>query len=298
MKIIVILTWRNIKIYFKDNSLLFSSFISPIILLFLYILFLYRIFHESFDTLIKSNNTLEPIVDGICSGQVISSLLAVIVITIPFTIANVMVLDKSAGVTKDFFLTPVKKITLALSYFLATYISSLIICLTTMILGLVYIYKMGWYLTSSDILGLTVDTVLLTLLGTTLSVLINSFLSSMQQVSIWGTIIGAGYGFFCGAYMPIHSFPQGVQNITLFNPATYGTSNLRIHAMESAFNKLADKHVPKEAIKEMEEALDMIPNFFGHTFNQTQHYLIVLGGIIILTLAYFFVFSQQNRPQK
>ena len=209
-----------------------------------------------------------------------------------------MVLDKSAGITKDFFLTPVKKITLALSYFLATYISSLIICLTTMILGLVYIYKMGWYLTSSDILGLTIDTVLLTLLGTTLSVLINSFLSSMQQVSIWGTIIGAGYDFFCGAYMPIHSFPQGVQNITLFNPATYGTSNLRIHAMESAFNKLVDKHVPKEAIKEMKEVLDMIPNFFGHTFDQTQHYLIVLGEIIILTLAYFFIFSQQNRPQK
>ena len=57
-----------------------------------------------------------------------------------------------------------------------------------------------------------------------LSSIINFFLSTQGQISAVGTIISAGYGFLCGAYMPISSFSNGLQKIISFLPGTYGTS--------------------------------------------------------------------------
>ena len=39
---------RNIKLYFKDKGLFFSSLITPIILLVLYVTFLRNVFYDSF----------------------------------------------------------------------------------------------------------------------------------------------------------------------------------------------------------------------------------------------------------
>ena len=42
-------TRRNIKLFFKDKGLFFTSLITPVILLVLYITFLARVFRESFN---------------------------------------------------------------------------------------------------------------------------------------------------------------------------------------------------------------------------------------------------------
>ena len=38
------------------------------------------------------------------------------------------------------------------------------------------------------------------------------------------SIVSAGYGFICGAYMPISQFSEGQQKVLSFLPGTYGTS--------------------------------------------------------------------------
>ena len=57
---------------------------------------------------------------------------------------------------------------------------------------------------------LILDVTLLVLFGTALSSVINFPLSTNGQGSAVGTIISAGYGFICGAYMPISAFSDGL----------------------------------------------------------------------------------------
>ena len=46
-------------------------------------------------------------------------------------------------------------------------------------------------------------------------------------MSAVGTIVSAGYGFICGAYMPISNFGNGLQKGLSYVPSTYGTSMLK-----------------------------------------------------------------------
>ena len=65
---------------------------------------------------------------------------------------------------------------------------------------------MGWYLTAQDVLRILLDVLLLVIFGSALSSVINVFIRSQGQMSAVGTIVSAGYGFLCGAYMPISQF--------------------------------------------------------------------------------------------
>lgn len=79
-------------------------------------------------------------------------------------------------------------------------------------------------MTLGDVLYLILDVFLLTLFGTALSSCVNFSLTTNGQASAVGTIVSAGYGFICGAYMPMSQFGSGLQKALLFLPGTYGTS--------------------------------------------------------------------------
>ena len=65
---------------------------------------------------------------------------------------------------------------------------------------------MGFYMSLLDVLAVLLDVVLLTLFGTALSSAVNFHLSTNGQASAVGTVVSAGYGFICGAYMPVSIF--------------------------------------------------------------------------------------------
>ena len=100
------------------------------------------------------------------------------------------------------------------------------------------------------------DVVLLVLFGTALSSVINFFLSSQGQISAVGTIISAGYGFICGAYMPISQFGAGLQKVISFLPGTYGTSLLRNHALRGVYAEMEAQQFPAVFIVCIKDSID------------------------------------------
>ena len=117
-----------------------------------------------------------------------------------------MVRDKVNNARSDLLVSPVKSYVLALAYYIATVISSLTICYIALGISLVFVAFLHWFFTASSLLMLLLDVFLTVLFGTALSSIINFFLTSEGQISAVGTIISAGYGFICGAYMPINSY--------------------------------------------------------------------------------------------
>lgn len=171
-----ILIKRNIKLFFKDKGMFFTSLITPGILLILYATFLGNVYRDSFTSgLPDTLNISENIIEGLVGSQLISSILAVSCVTVAFCSNFLMVQDKANGTIKDLKISPVKDSVLSLSYYIATLISTLIICFAATGICLIYVAAVGWYMSFADVCFLFIDIILLVLFGTALSSIINFF---------------------------------------------------------------------------------------------------------------------------
>ncbi|MGN0590995.1 ABC transporter permease [Ruminococcus sp.] len=281
------LIYRNCKLFFKDKAMFFTSLVTPMILLVLYATFLGKVYRDSFaSALPESMEVSQKLINGTAGGELLSSLLAVSCVTVSVCCNALMVQDKVTGARRDLTMTPVRRSTLALSYYFATLISTAIICLLALGAGLLYLGKVGWYLSAGDIFLLVSDVLLLVLFGTALSSVLNFFLSSQGQISAVGTIISAGYGFICGAYMPISQFGSGLQKIISFLPGTYGTSLLRNHALRGVYEAMETEHFPAEAIESIKDSIDCNLYFFGTKVSIPAMYGILCGAIGVLIAVY------------
>lgn len=299
MKMTLLLIKRNIKLFFKDNGMFFTSLVTPAILLVLYATFLSNVYRDSFLANIPQGLVIsESIIDGLVGSQLISSLLAVSCITVAFCSNFLMVQDKATGVIKDINIAPIKSWKLSISYYIATLVSTLLICYFALVVCLIYVAILGWYLTFSDVLFLILDVTLLVLFGTALSSVINFFLSTQGQISAVGTIISAGYGFICGAYMPISSFSEGLQKLVSFLPGTYGTSLLRNHTMRGVFSEMQNAGIPEIALDGLRQSLDYDLYFFDSFVEISSKYIILFLSTIILITIYVLLNIIKNKKHK
>lgn len=288
---------RNCKLFFKDKGMFITSLITPVILLVLYTTFLAGVYRDAFTSSLPGNLTLDSkLLGGLVGGQLISSLLAVSCVTVAFCSNMLMVQDKVTGARRDLQLTPVKPATMALGYYCATLCSTLLVCFVAAGLGLLYLGKVGWYLTAGDVVLLLGDIVLLVFFGTALSSIINLFLSTQGQISAVGTIVSSGYGFICGAYMPISSFGIGLQRVLLFLPGTYGTALLRGHTMRGAFAALEAQGLPESVVQQIADSVDCKLYFFDHAVSQGAMYL-VLGSAIVVLLGIYILLNRLRKQR-
>lgn len=298
MKSSIILIKRNIKLFYKDKGMFFTALITPAILLVLYATFLGNVYRDSFVANIQNAGELsDKLIDSLVASQLISSILAVSCVTVAFCSNFLMVQDKANGTVKDFRISPIKSSVISLSYYVATILSTLLICFSATAVCLIYLASIGFYMSAADVFLLILDVFLLVLFGTALSSVINFFLSSQGQISAVGTIVSAGYGFICGAYMPISSFSTGLQRVISFLPGTYGTSLVRYHSMRGGLAEMEKKGVPAEAIEALKDALDCNLYFFGHKVEPWVMYLILSGSILLL-LGIYIALNTLRKKEK
>lgn len=283
------LVLRNTKMYFKDLGMFLTSLITPAILLILFMTFLGSIYKNSFVSAIPNGlEVSDKLINGLVAGQLSSAMLATSCVTVAFCSNLLMVQDRANGTRKDLIVSPIKKTTLGLSYFLASILSTLIVNLTATMICFIYIGCMGWFLSVGEALLAILDVILLTLFGVSLASCINYFLNTQGQAGAVGTIVSSCYGFVCGAYMPISSYGKGLQNFMAFLPGTYGTSLIRNHMMNGALDSLSEQ-LPSEAIKAMKDSVDVNLYFFDNSVEVWQMYLILLS-FIVLFIALYLVF--------
>lgn len=290
MKTFLLLTKRNIKLFFKDKVMFWTSLIAPLILLVLYTLFLQRVYKASFVSMLPAEVS-KKVLNGVIGAQLLSSLLSVTCVTVAFCSNMLMVQDKVTGARKDLDVSPVRQSTVALSYYVASVACTLIICLVTMLGGCLYVaLSGGWCFRFTDLLLILLDVIIMVLFGTALSSIIHFFLSSQGQISAVGTIVCAGYGFICGAYMPLSQFSKGLATLFCFLPGTYGTSLVRNHCFAGVFRKMLDTGYPTTLVDGIRDGFDCNLYMFGHGVPQFVSWLVIIGS----TLLFVGVYVLQN----
>ena len=292
------LTKRNVKLFFKDKARFFTSLITPVILLVLFITFLGDIYRDGFKNNLAQFQISDKLVNAFAGGQVVACILAVSCVTVAFCSNFLMVQDKVTGTIKDFTSSPAKPWIIALSYFLATLISTLFVCYLGAAACFIYLAVVGFYRTAVDVILLLVDIFLLTLFGTALSSLINFFLSTQGQISAVGTIVSAGYGFICGAYRPINSMGKGLQVFNSFLPNVYGTILTRQHCLNGARTALKDEGVPQVAIDKISDYFDLNFYFFDHKVPSYARYIVLISYILVFIAVYVALNYIKRRKKK
>ncbi len=279
---------RNCKLFFKDKGLFFTSLITPLILLVLYATFLANVYRDAFVSGL-GGALPEALLNAAVSGQMVSSLLSVSCVTVAFCSNMLMVQDKVSGARKDLTMTPVPSAILSLSYYIATLISTLLVCFVAAGVCFAYMAATGWYLRAGDVALVLLDIVMLVMFGTALSSIVNLFLSSQGQISAVGSMVSSMYGFISGAYMPISQFGEGLQRVISCLPGTYGTALLRRHAMAGAFREMEKLGLPAEAMVEIQDAVDCNIYFFGAKVSEGAMYVILLGTVAALMGVYILL---------
>jgi len=298
MKTTPALIRRNTKLFFKDKGMFFTSLITPLILLVLYATFLGNVYRDSFLAGMPPQLTVsEDVIDALVGGQLISSILAVSCVTVAFCSNFLMVQDRANGTARDLTISPVSAPVLSVSYYVASLLATLIICVAAAGICLGYIAIIGWYLSAADVLLLLLDIILLVLFGTALSSIVNFFLSTQGQISAVGSIVSAGYGFVCGAYMPISQFSEGLQTAVSFFPGTYATSLLRNHALRGAFDALADEGMPTEVIDILRSTVDCDLTFFDHAVSQGAMFAVLGISVVVLISVYILMNALKQKKR-
>lgn len=273
---------RNTKLYFKDKGMFLTSLITPVILLVLYSTFLANVYEDSFLSAIEAagSTVSDRVLWGCVGGELVSSLLAVSCVTVAFCSNLLMVQDKAGGARKDLTIAPVRPGTLALSYYASTLISTLLVNFAALGVCLAYLARVGWFLTVGDVAALMLDVVLLVLFGTALSSCIIFPLTTQGQASALGTVVSAGYGFICGAYMPISSFSEGLRRVILFLPGTYGTSLLRNHALRGVLEEMSGQGFPQQVVSAIRDSMDCNLYFYGNKVGTGTMYIVMISAAV------------------
>ena len=274
MRTMTALISRNRKLFFRDRGMFLSSLITPVILIVLYATFLANVYKDSFLSALPDTVQIsDKLINGTVAAQLAAALLSVSCITVTFCVN----------------LTMVKKSVIFLGYFLSTLLNSLMVNGLALVVCLIYMCKMGWYMSVTDVLWVILDEILLVLFGCALSSIICYPLKTQGQMSAVGTIVSAGYGFICGAYMPISNFDTGLQKVLSILPGTYGTSLLKNHMLRGIFEEMSANGFPDEVVTAIGDSLDCNPVFGGHVVSIDQMIFIMMTSIVILGILYLVI---------
>ena len=280
MKNIKSLTKRNLLLFFRDKATVFFSFLSVIIILGLYILFLSDLQVQSVEEVVGKIEGIKPLVNS----WVMAGLIAVSTVTLSLGALGVVVADRENNAMNDFLVAPIKREQVFLSYLLSSIIIAMIISLTLFVIAEIYIASSGGtVLTIIPMLKVIGIIALCVLSSSLLMLFVISFLKSEQSVGVLGTIVGTMIGFLTGAYIPMGIMPKGVQIVSNVIPVSQGASLLRKIFLEKPLN---DVFTDSKALSEYSK-MQGIDLYFGN-FKLSPSFMICM---IILSI---IVFSSLN----
>ena len=285
---------RNIKLYFTDKLMFFISLLAPLILLLLFVLFLKNNYYNSFVNSLPDDLPLpnQNVPNAFISGWLVASLMSVTCVTVSFGVGTIMVQDKITGTINDLKAAPVKQSVVSLTYYLSTFVSSIIIVFSVLILGFLYLVLIGWYLSLIDVLLICLNTFLLTLFGCGLSTIINSFIKSEGGISAVSALSSSIYGFICGAYLPLAQFGSTFSNIFGFNPGLYSSILFKNLFTRGAIEQMSS--LPNQAIEAIKDSFDLNFYMFKLNVHQNLMWIIIIVSIIILTITLVIMANQNH----
>ncbi len=229
------LVMRNIKVYYRDKVSVFFSFLSILIIIMLYALFLGNIQVDAIKSTAGDVQGIRYLVDT----WIMAGIIAISSVTISLGALGTMVDDQHKKILRDFVVAPIKKTRIVASYILSTWIIALVVGLFTFVLAELYIFISGGeFVTFPQFLKILGIMLLCIFSSASIMFFIASFIKTANAFATLSTIVGTMIGFLAGIYVPMGVLPSAIQTVIKFVPVSHGAVLLRQVLMEKPLDNV------------------------------------------------------------
>lgn len=277
----------------RDRGTVFYSILSMLIILGLMILFLgdmnSRDIVNALERMggVRDAETDRANADHLIAMWTLAGILVSNTVTVTMTAMGSMIEDERDKRLASFYVAPVKRIYVALSYIFSAWIIGIAMCLITLAAFQGYMAVTGQ--------ALLAGTAWLQLLG---MIVLNAFVYAsaayllalfVHSVSAWSgllTVIGTLVGFVGAIYLPMAALPEKVADVLKCLPVLHGAAMMRVvctaDAVETTFAGL-----PAEAVEVFREkmGITVVMGDGPISFPVQAGYLLTLGLVIVMAAA-------------
>lgn len=279
MRILYELVKRNVRLYLRDKAAVFFSFLSVVIILALYILFLGKLQVDAINSSFGDNGNNAWLV----SSWIMAGILTVSTITVPLGAVGNLIDDRADNILSDFYVSPINRNTLALSYLISAWVIGAIMVFFNLVIGLIYVMMQGGEFPSIIQFLELVGVMILSIMSfSSFFFFMSLFMKTRNAYGTLSTLVGTFVGFLGGIYIPIGQLGETVQKVMNAIPVAHAVTLMRQIYMEGAVNAVFEG-APTEYYTSY-------ANMFGLTIYfgdyQMQPYQMVLSLVLFMLVFY------------
>ena len=273
------LSVRNIKVYVRDRMSVFFSFLSVLIIIALYALFLGKIQVDSITDRVGDVAGVRYLVDS----WIMSGLLGINAVTVALGVLGTMVQDVEKKQFTDFIVAPVNRTAVVVSYLVSAVVISLAFSIVALLISEVYIVLGGGqWLTLPNLLEALGILILSSLTAASILYLVVSFQKTSSAFATLSTLLGTMIGFLTGVYVPLGILPAFVQKFVLLVPFSHSAALLRQVFLRQPV-EMVFHGAPQAAVDSYLRSNGVVL-LWGDQVVSTGVMLAVLGGAAVLGL--------------
>ncbi|MGM0436115.1 MAG: ABC transporter permease [Bacillota bacterium] len=269
---------RHLLVFVRDKWSVFFSLLSVIIVILLYTLFLIQMHESGLPDAMQGTTEAK----HLTYTWLFSGVLMVSTVTVPLGFLGIMIRDKTEKISNDFYVTPLKRLAITLSYLIAAFVITVILGVFNLAVGQVIVYlNASEWLSALAFLKVLALTALSSALFTAMLYTAVSFLKTQNAHGTMSSIIGTLVGFLAGLYVPIGSFGESFQTFLSLTPFMQVSALFRTVYMEQAIGEVFQSSASQTDYA-LFFGIDL--ELFGATLSQATLTFIILGWTVLFIL--------------
>lgn len=283
---------RNIKIYLRNRGAWLASLLTVFIIIGLYALFLGDQLSRGFEGIGLEEPRL------LTDSWIMAGIISIMPLSISLGAVSI-VNDRSKGLIKDFYCSPISRSKITLGYILSLAIISFLITVIGFALGEIYITANGGELLSlADMLRVLGIIAVDDLATTSIVMFIAMFITSESAYSAICTVIGTISGFITGIYIPVGALPEGVAIAVKCFPISHAGSMLRQIFTADAIAECT-KNIPADlkpdVLEQINSEMGIIYSFGDHTVTDIESIIILAATAVLFFVLTVFAAKRKKR---
>ncbi|WP_423216323.1 ABC transporter permease [Streptococcus equinus] len=281
---------RNRKVYTRDRMAFFMSFLSVIILILVYQVFLGQIQIDAIKAALHSQTASTQTIHMV-NYWLIAGLTTIVSMTGTLGAFGVMVADREKKLSEDFKVSPTSAMTIELSYAIFAVLFGIILTMFSCVFAIVIFngfsalldFSMGDY---AKIFGVIC---LATVLSASLILPVLAFIRTSSSFTTLSTIVGTFIGFISGVYLSIGSVGKTLQQVMTWFPLTQINALLKQVLMKESLAKVFDK-ADNSVVTDYKESYGvLLKDASGNVFSNHFMFTYCLAVIAAFLLLHFVV---------
>lgn len=241
---------RNMMLYFRNRSMVIYSFLSVIIIIILYAMFLGN-------TILENQGDYEKITE-LTKTWIMSGLIAVTTITTALISAQVMIIDRTKKTYQDFAVAPIKRVYLVGGYAVSTIFISFLMTVFTYVAAQIYLKLSGIPLVSVPDMLAMLGLIALSSISVSFTIFfVVCMIRSIQVYSVISSIISTIVGFLTGILIPMGNMPEFLRMIVIIFPFSHPALLYR-NIMLDDLVKEVFQGAPESVVLKFEKDMGMV----------------------------------------